>query len=88
MCATVIVEDIDPAAPVWDRDRVAILIGPGLDYFEALKQVRALLTFLGAHQTGLGATCWCGDFVAVPKQLPGMPRQQTIQCREEAHHAR
>lgn len=88
MCATVIVEDIDPAAPVWDRDRVAIIIGPGLDHFEALKQVRALLMFLGAPQMGLGATCWCGEFVSVPRQLPAMPRQRTVRRREEVHHAR
>ncbi|WP_460786198.1 hypothetical protein, partial [Microbacterium tumbae] len=63
-----IVEDISPVAPQWDHDRVAIVIGKGLDYFQALKQIRALLIFLGAPQLGLGATCWCGDFVAVPKQ--------------------
>lgn len=86
MCATVIVEDIDPIAPRWDRDRVAIVIGQGLDYFHALKQVRALLIYLGAPQMGLGATCWCGDYVAVPKR-PRVPEQRTQPRREEVRHA-
>lgn len=86
MCATVIVEDIDPIAPRWDRDRVAIVIGQGLDYFAALKQVRAMLIYLGAPQLGLGATCWCGEYVAVPKK-PRVPTQRTTPRREEVRHA-
>lgn len=86
MCATVIVEDIDPIAPRWDRDNVAIVIGQGLDYFTALKQVRAMLIYLGAPQLGLGATCWCGEFVAVPRK-PRVPVQRTAHRREEVRHA-
>lgn len=86
MCVTVIVENVDPVAPRWDRDRVAIVIGQGLDYFQALRQVRALLVYLGAPQLGLGATCWCGEFVAVPKQAR-VPEQRTAPNREEARHA-
>jgi len=86
MCVTVIVESINPIAPRWDRDRVAIVIGEGLDYFQALKQVRALLIYLGAPQLGLGATCWCGDYVAVPKKAR-VPVQRTAHRREEARHA-
>jgi hypothetical protein len=86
MCVTVIVEDIDPIAPRWDRDRVAVVIGQRLDYFESLKQVRALLTYLGAPQLGLGATCWCGEYVAVPRR-PRVPLQRTAPRREEVRHA-
>jgi hypothetical protein len=86
MCVTVIVESINPIAPRWDRDRVAIVIGEGLDYFQALKQVRVLLIYLGAPQLGLGATCWCGDYVAVPKKAH-VPVQRTAHRREEARHA-
>jgi hypothetical protein len=85
MCAIVIVEDVDPIAPRWDRDRVAVVIGQNLDYFQALKQVRAMLIYLGAPQAGLGATCWCGEFVAVPKPAR-VPAQRTAQ-REEVRHA-
>lgn len=85
MCVTVIVEDSDPIAPRWDRDRVAIVIGEGLGYFQALRQIRALLIFLGAPQLGLGATCWCGEFVAVPKQAR-VPTQGAHR-REEVRHA-
>lgn len=86
MCVTVIVENVSPIAPGWDRARVAILIGEGLDYFQALKQVRTLLIYLGAPQLGLGATCWCGEHVAVPKQTR-VPAQRTTHRREEARHA-
>ena len=86
MCATVIVDDIDPIAPRWDRERVAIVIGQGLDYFAALRQVRAMLIYLGAPQLGLGATCWCGDYVAIPKRTR-VPAQRTPHRREEARHA-
>jgi len=85
MCAIVIVEDVDPIAPKWDRDRVAIVIGQDLDYFAAVRQVRAMLVYLGAPQLGLGATCWCGDYVAVPKQAR-VPVQRTAE-RQEARHA-
>jgi len=86
MCATVIVETINPIAPRWDRDRVAIVIGQNLDYFTALKQVRAMLVYLGAPQLGLGATCWCGEYVSVPRQAR-VPEQRTANRREEARHA-
>ncbi|MFE2485959.1 hypothetical protein ACFXGR_22215 [Streptomyces mirabilis] len=79
-------EDTDPGAPRWDRDRVAIVIGEHLDYFQALRQVRALLIFLGAPQLGLGATCWCGDFVEVPKRAR-VPTQGTAHRRKEVRHA-
>ncbi|MGW0837081.1 hypothetical protein [Streptomyces prunicolor] len=78
-------EDVDPIAPRWDRNRVAIVIGQNLDYFQALKQVRAMLIYLGAPQAGLGATCWCGEFVAVPK--PARVPAQRIAQREEVRHA-
>lgn len=87
MCTTVVVDDIDPIAPRWDRDNVAIVIGQGLDYFQALRQVRALLVYLGAPQLGLGATCWCGEFVAVPKSKPRVPLQRSAPRREEVRHA-
>jgi hypothetical protein len=87
MCAIVIVEDIDSAAPVWDRERVSIVIGPGLDYIQALRQVRALLLWLGAPQLGLGATCWCGDYVPVPMAVPRVPAQWTAADRQEVRHA-
>ncbi|MGW2861848.1 hypothetical protein [Streptomyces sp. NPDC001205] len=87
MCATVVVEDVDPASPKWDRRRVAIVIGPGLDYLEALRQVRALLIWLGAPQKGLGATCWCGDYISVPKTISRVPRQRTAADRQEVRHA-
>lgn len=87
MCATVVVEDIDPAAPKWDHDRVAVVIGPGLDYHETLRQVRAMLCWLGAPQLGLGATCWCGDYVPVPRARPRVPRQATARDRQEVRHA-
>lgn len=86
MCAIVIVENVDPIAPRWDRDRVAIIVGRGLDYFGALRQVRAMLTYLGAPQQGLGATCWCGEYVEVPKN-PRVPEQGASPKREEVRHA-
>ncbi|WP_405883551.1 hypothetical protein OG762_36460 [Streptomyces sp. NBC_01136] len=86
MCAIVVVEDISPQAPQWDRGRVAIVIGDGLDYFQALRQVRALLVWLGAPQHGLGATCWCGEFIEVPKQAR-VPDQRPANRREEIRHA-
>jgi hypothetical protein len=86
MCAIVIVEDVDPIAPRWDRDRVAIVIGQGLDYFQALRQVRAMLTYLGAPQLRLGATCWCGEYVAVPRN-PRVPSQGIAPQHEEVRHA-
>lgn len=88
MCATVVVEDIQADAPRWDRDRVSIIIGRGLNHFEALKQVRAMLSWLGAPQIGLGATCWCGESVTVPKSPVVVPRQKTSPRHEEAPHAR
>lgn len=86
MCAIVIVENADPIAPRWDRDRVAIVIGPGLSYFQALNQVRAMLVYLGVPQLGLGATCWCGEYIAVPKR-PTVPAQMAAPKREEVWHA-
>lgn len=86
MCATVIVENINPIAPRWDRDRVAVIIGQGLSYLEALRQVRVMLAYLGAPQQGLGATCWCGEFVAVPRH-PRLPAQRVANQREEVRHA-
>jgi hypothetical protein len=86
MCAIVIVGDINPVAPRWDRDRVAVVIGQDLDYFQALKQVRAMLTWLGAPQMGLGATCWCGEYIEVPRNAR-VPVQRTAHRREEVRHA-
>lgn len=85
MCVTVVVGDIDPIAPKWDRDQVAVVIGPNLDYFTALRQVRAMLIYLGAPQLGIGATCWCGDYVAIWRQAR-VPEQRTTN-RQEARHA-
>lgn len=87
MCAIVVVDDVDPTFPSWERDRVAVVIGEGLSYFEALRQVRALLACLGATQLGVGATCWCGEYVAVPKPLPRVPRQRAVAGFKEARHA-
>lgn len=86
MCAIVIAEDIAPIAPRWDRDKVAIVISRSLDYFSAVKQVRAMLTYLGAPQGGLGATCWCGEYIEVPRN-PRVPEQGTAPQREEVRHA-
>lgn len=66
MCVAVTVEDISPQAPRWDHDSVTIHIGRGLDHFTALKQVRAMLAWLGAPQPGTGAQCWCGAPVTLP----------------------
>ena len=86
MCAIVIVEDVAPIAPRWDRDRVAIVIGRGLDYFGMLRQVRAMLVYLGAPQAGLGATCWCGEHIEVPRS-PRVPRQVVMPLQKEVWHA-
>jgi hypothetical protein len=86
MCAIVIVEDFAPVAPRWDRDRVAILIGRGLDHFGMLRQVQAMLTYLGAPQTGVSATCWCGDYIEVPT-APPFPQQLTAPRQKEVGHA-
>lgn len=75
MCVAVTVEDMNPQAPRWDRDRVTISIGPGLDHFTALKQVRGMLTWLGAPQMGVGALCWCGDPVILPDLSARVPGQ-------------
>lgn len=87
MCATVVVEKINPAAPRWDRNRVAIVIAPGLPRSEAIRQVRALLSWLGAPQPDRGATCWCGENVPIPRALSRVPRQRTAAERQEVHHA-
>lgn len=87
MCATVVVEDVDPRAPRWDRDRVALIIGEGLTYTEALHQIRALLAFLGAPQHGLDATCWCGEHVSVPAAEIRVPRQRTASGPKGIRHA-
>ncbi|MFF0166721.1 hypothetical protein [Streptomyces prasinus] len=86
MCAIVIVEDFVPIAPRWDRGRVAIVIGRGLNYFGMLQQVRAMLVYLGAPQMGVGATCWCGEPIEVPK-APRVPRQITMPLQKEVWHA-
>lgn len=88
MCATVLVEDVDPTAPRWDRDRVAVVIGQGLNYSQALRQIRALLIWLGAPQTSVGATCWCGDYVAIPGPEACVFQQRTAPSREEVRNAR
>lgn len=87
MCATVVVEDVDPASPSWDRARVALVIGFGLSRTEALKQIRALLIWLGATQAGVGATCWCGEQVAIPSAEFRVPLQRTASGRETIRHA-
>lgn len=88
MCVAVDVRDITAEAPLWDRDRVTIVIGGrGLTYFDALKQVRALLTWLGAPQIGTGAICWCGDPVTIPKIPVIIPQQKTAPACEKAPHA-
>lgn len=75
MCVAVTVEDISPEAPRWDRDRVTIVIGPGLDHFASLRQVRAMLSWMGVTQTGIGAVCWCGDEVEIPNCPVYVPEQ-------------
>lgn len=87
MCATVVVEDVDPRAPKWDRDRVALIIGEGLTHTEALHQIRALLTFLGVPQHSLGATCWCGEHVSVPPAEKRVPRQRSAPGPKGIRHA-
>lgn len=87
MCATVVVEDVDPASPRWDRSQVALVIGFGLSYTEALHQIRALLVWLGAPQPGPGATCWCGEQVSIPAAQIRVPRQRTASGRETIRHA-
>jgi transposase-like protein len=86
MCAIVIVEDFVPIAPRWDRDRVAIVVGQGLDYFGTLQQVRAMLAYLGAPQIDSGATCWCGEYIEVPRDRR-VPRQITMPLQKEVWHA-
>lgn len=88
MCVTVVVGDAGSSAPRWDRDQVAIVISPGLDHFAALRQARAMLTWLGAPQLGLGAICWCGDHVTIPSGRITMPQQKAAPAREEIPHAR
>lgn len=87
MCATVVVEDVDPASPRWDRARVSLIVGQGLSYTEALHQIRTLLLWLGAPQPGLGATCWCGEDVEIPSAAIRVPRQRTSSGREKIRHA-
>lgn len=76
MCAQVVVEDINPVAPKWDRPRVVIVIGRGLTKRQAMRQVRALLIALGASQEDSGATCWCGDAVHIPR-AERVPQQRS-----------
>jgi hypothetical protein len=75
MCVAVAVGKIEPTGPRWDRDSVTIIIGPGLDHFTALRQVRAMLAWLGVPQTGMGARCWCGDPVTLPNLAARVPDQ-------------
>lgn len=84
MCVQIIA-DADADRPVWDRDEVTIRVSPRLSRSQALVQVRAMLIRLGGAQPGPGATCWCGDPVAVP-DLPMVPRQRSA-AREGAHGA-
>lgn len=66
MCTRVVVGDVDPQAPVWDRDDVSIIVSDRLTLTQRLFQTTALLVFLGAKQTAVGATCFCGDPVVIP----------------------
>jgi hypothetical protein len=66
MCVTITVGDVDHHAPVWDRDQVSIGISRLLTFPQALRQIRAMLMWLGAPQCPGCATCWCGEAVAVP----------------------
>jgi hypothetical protein len=84
MCTQVIVGDTDPRMPRWDRSNVTIVVSRTLDAATALLQVRTLLAILGAPQTGLWTTCWCGEPVEVPQLAIRTPRQYTPTHREEA----
>lgn len=83
MCTRVTVDDIDPLVPLWDRPNVSIVVARQLSPIEVLVQVRALLKYLGACQSGLGATCWCGDTVVIPHLLASVPHQRGTVGREE-----
>jgi hypothetical protein len=83
MCTRVVVDDIDPLMPRWDRPNVSIVVARELAPLEALLQVRALLIYLGACQTGLGATCWCGDSVELPQLRETVPSQRSPVGRQE-----
>jgi hypothetical protein len=87
MCVIVRTGGIDPTAPRWDRDNVAIVVADGLGYYEALKQTRAMLTWLGAPQIGMGATCWCGEPVEITGCTVRMPEQHFGPRRMEVPNA-
>lgn len=78
MCTLVRVEEIDPTAPQWRRDDVAIVVSDKLTTGQRLLQIRALLKLLGAPQCQTGATCWCGEPVTVPGLTIPQPRSRRL----------
>jgi hypothetical protein len=66
MCTRVVVRDVDPQAPIWDRNDVSIIVSDRLTPTQRQLQTIALLVFLGAPQGADGATCFCGDRVVIP----------------------
>jgi len=66
MCVTITVGDVDPRSPIWDRPRVTIRVSRLLTLPQALRQVRAMLMYLGAPKDDQGVTCWCGEPVEIP----------------------
>lgn len=66
MCTRVVVGDVDPQAPVWNRADVSIVVSDRLTHTQRLFQTALLLAFLGAKQATEGATCFCGEPVVVP----------------------
>lgn len=66
MCTRVVVDDVDPRAPIWDRADVSIIVSDRLTPTQRLFQIVALLAFLGAKQATEGATCFCGEPVVIP----------------------
>lgn len=66
MCTRVVVGDVDPQAPIWDRADVSIVVSGHLTPDQRLSQTVAMLAFLGVPQKPDGATCFCGEPVVIP----------------------
>lgn len=83
MCTKIIIGSADLRMPTWDRPNVAIIVSDALDQTTAHRQVRALLSALGAPQDQSSPTCWCGDEVELPQVAVRMPRQLGPRHHEE-----
>lgn len=70
------------SVPRWNRRDVAIDIPFSLTSGEVLLLVRQILTELGTPQTTMGATCFCGEPVAVQGLLP-YARQRALHAPME-----